>query len=166
MRVLPSNCLVAFFLSCSCWSQTDSAPLRTSLCDLYTHPEQFAGRMVEVRASLVGHHDPSIEYPASSRQDPCPAYMGILLEFPRDVTPQPPFHLETNAALKKYQEALKKPVRIEATLVGRFDPVFVWKNQRRQRVGEGPGFGKEHSADARIVLRSIADITTWYIPRR
>jgi hypothetical protein len=158
--------VAALLLSVSCWAQADSTPVKASLCDLYTHPEQFAGKMIEVRASLVGHRDPSVESPASSRQEPCSAYMGIVLEFPDKVAPRPPFDLERDAAFQKYQDALQKPMRIEATLVGRFDPVFVWKDKHRLRVGEGTGFGKKHSADARFVLRSMADVMTWYMPRR
>lgn len=158
--------VAALLLTVSCRAQADSAPLKASLCDLYTHPEQFAGKMIEVRAGIVGHRNPSIESPASSRQEPCSVYMGIVLEFPGDVTPKPPFDLERDAAFQKYQDALQKPMRIEATLVGRFDPVFVWKGQHRLRVGEGTGFGKKHSADARLVLRSMADVMTWYMPRR
>jgi hypothetical protein len=158
--------VAAFFLSASCWAQADSVPLTVRLCDLYTHPEQFAGKMIEVRASIVGRRDPSIEFPASSKQQPCSAYMSIALEFPSAVAPKPHFDLERDGAFQKYQEALQKPVRIEATLVGRFDPAFVWKDRHRFRVGEGPGFGKKHSSDARLVLRDMSDVVTWYMPRR
>jgi hypothetical protein len=57
-------------------------------------------------------------------------------------------------------------MRIEVTLEGRFDPAFVWKDQKRIRVGDGNGYGKNHAADARLVLRKMSDVETRYMPRR
>lgn len=163
----PSCCAaVALLFGVSCWAQPDSPPRKVELCELYTHPAEFAGKMVEVRATIVGRHEPSLESPASSRQAPCSAYMSIALEFPGDVTPRPAFDFAPGAPFQEYQEAIRRPTRIEATLVGRFDPVFVWKDQHRLRVGTGTGFGKKHSADARLVLRSMSDVVVWTIPRR
>jgi hypothetical protein len=92
--------------------------------------------------------------------------MTIAMELPHNVTPKPDFDLERDDSFKDYQNALKKPTRIEATLEGRFDPVFVWRNRQRVRVGEGKGYGKKHFADGRLVLHRMSDVVAWPIPHK
>jgi len=117
------------------------------------------GKMVEVRATIVGYRDPTVELPSFSRQEPCFAYLNIALEFPQNVSPRPPF-VERDASFRKYEEALQKPMRVEATLQARFDAVFVWKDRKRVRIAEGQGFGRKHAADARLVLQRMSDVIT------
>ena len=54
-------------------SENQRAAERVSLCDLAQHPEQYNGKMVEVRASVAGQ-DLSIDDPVMSdfraQQDP------------------------------------------------------------------------------------------------
>ena len=149
-------------------SGDEAVPLKVTVCDLYKEPQKYAGKMVEVRATIVGHREPTLEEPAFLRQERCSAsgYLIIALELPQSVRPKPDFDLERDSSFQKYEEALRKPNRIEATLEGRFDPVFVWQNQKRVRVGEGEGFGKKHSADARLVLRRMSQVEVRYMPRR
>ncbi len=146
--------------------------MKVSLCDLYMNPQQYVGKMVasarwlvEVRATIVGYRDPTVELPSFSRQEPCFAYLNIALEFPQNVSPRPPF-VERDASFRKYEEALQKPMRVEATLQARFDAVFVWKDRKRVRIAEGQGFGRKHAADARLVLQRMSDVITRNIPRR
>lgn len=80
--------------------------------------------------------------------------------------PKPNFDLERDSSFQKYEDARQKGMRIEATLEGRFDPVFSWKDRKRVRVGEGEGYGKKHSADARLVLYKMSDVDTRYLPRK
>jgi hypothetical protein len=147
------------------WGQPSPAPVKVSYCDLVTRPEQFAGKMVEVRATIVGYRAPSVEMPTFSPQEPCSAYLNIALEFPNDLASKP-FDPVRDATYQEYQQGLQKPMRIEATLEGRFELVFVWKDRKRVKFGEGRGFGKKHSADARLVLRRMSDVVTRYLPRR
>jgi hypothetical protein len=149
-------------------SGDEVVPLKVTVCDLYREPQKYAGKMIELRATIVGHGEPTLEEPAFSPQEGCSAagYMIIALEFPQNVRPKPGFHLEKDSSFQKYEEALRKPNRVEATLEGRFDPVFVWQNKKRVRVAEGEGFGKKHSADARLVLRRMSQVEVRYIPRR
>jgi len=92
--------------------------------------------------------------------------MTIGLEFPGNVKPNPQFDLIRDESFQKYAEALDKPMRIEATIEGRFDPVFIWRNHKRERVAEGKGYGKKHYEDARIVLQKMSDVVTKYMPRK
>jgi hypothetical protein len=57
-------------------------------------------------------------------------------------------------------------MRIEATIEGRFDPVFVWRNHTRERMAGGDGYGKNHNEDGRIVLQRMSDVVSKYVPRK
>jgi hypothetical protein len=141
-------------------------PVEVTLCELYQHPEQYQGRIISVRGTILGYKEIWIETPTSQRVPTRPAYMTILLDAPENIRPKPFFKLEKDEAYRQYENAQSKGMRIEATLEGRFDPVFTWKEQKRIRVGEGQGFGKKHRADARIALRRMSDLKTWVLPRR
>lgn len=160
------------FLLFSCYSKAQSGangePLKTTMCDLYKNPGAYAGRMIQVRATIMGFRAPELEQPSFLPQEPCsaPGYMRIALELPQGVQPRPPFDLIADASFEKYQAALRKPMRIEATLEGRFDPVFIWQNHKRIRISDGKGYGKNHFADGRLVLHKMSDVATWAIPRR
>jgi hypothetical protein len=168
-------CRITFCLTLSLWGtfalgrpENETTSLKVTMCDLYTTPQKYAGKMIEVRATIVGYQGPTLEPPAFAAPEPCAAsgYMKIALELPQTAKPKPDFELVQDESFKKYEEALQKPMRIEATLQGRFDPVFVWQNHKRVRVGEGQGYGKSHSADGRLLLRKIDDVVTRYMPRR
>lgn len=148
-------------------SQNGGAPLKVTMCDLYNDPQKYAGKMIEVRAT-IGNRDLRIERPTFTPQDPCAAsgYMAIGLELPQNVRPKPEFDLIRDESFQKYSEALQKPMRIEATLEGRFDPTFIWRNHKRERLGEGEGYGKKHAEDGRLVLHKLSDVMTKYIPRK
>ena len=138
-----------------------------TLCDLYQHPEQYAGQMVKVRAGSRGTlqienmlHD---SHPKS-----CSAYIRMLVEFPEQLNPVPGFELVRDDSYKKFVEALRSrdPIRVDATYEGRFDPAFVWREQKRIRVGHSDikGLGKKHDYDGRIVLRQVSDVWTALLP--
>lgn len=148
-------------------SQNGGTPVKVTICDLYTDPQKYAGKMIEVRAT-IGNRDLRIERPTFTPQDSCAAsgYMSIGLELPQNVRPKPDFDLIRDESFQKYAEALQKLVRVEATLEGRFDPTFIWRNHKRERVGEGDGYGKKHSEDGRLVLHKMSDVETKYIPRK
>ena len=89
-------------------AETDSVPLKVSVCDLYKSPEKYSGKIVEFRATVSGYRDPSVEQPAFTRQEPCSGYMSIALEFPQNVQPKPAFDLERDSAFQKYEDAVQK----------------------------------------------------------
>ncbi len=92
--------------------------------------------------------------------------MALIAELPDNVRPKPAFSLEPNASFTEFQGALNKHVALFATLEGRFDPVFVWREKKHIRVGEGDGFGKKHRYDGRLVLRRISDVKTIFLAYR
>ena len=162
-------CVLMFFGSVDrAQPRSETEPLKTTMCDLYKDPQMYAGKVIEVRATIVGYRAPEITQPAFLPQEPCLAsgYMRIALELPQNVQPKPAFDLVSDESFQKYQAALQKPMRVEATLEGRFDPAFIWENHKRVRIGEGKGYGKNHSADGRLVLRKMSDVSTRYMPRR
>jgi hypothetical protein len=161
---------VLFLASCTfCWGQDAANPVETTLCDLYQHAEQYAGKMIKVRGGSVGElriedllHD--------SHAEPCPAYIRIVVVFPDQVQPAPGFQLVRDESYEKLEEALhyKGPIHIDASYEGRFDAAFVWRDHKRIRVsqGEDKGYGKKHEYDARIVLRQVSDVWAKPLPRK
>jgi hypothetical protein len=152
-----------------CRGQEDTKPIKTTLCNLYQHPDQFQGRLVKVRGGSVSslwiedilHDSPS---------EPCPAYLRIVVEYPDKLNPTPSFQLVRDESFRKLQEALNYggPMRIDATYAGRFDVAFVWRDQKRINVGPGPGkgYGKKGEYDGRIVLNQVYDVWARPLPRR
>jgi hypothetical protein len=143
----------------------ETTPTKVTICDLCTNPEAYAGRMIQLRATILGHPNPSLDEPSFTRQDPCGAYLGIALEFPENVDPKPAFTVARDSAFQQYQHAVEDGLRIEATLEGRLDLVVGWKDGRRGRVGSGQGFGKGRKQDARLVLRKLSEVATRSLPR-
>jgi hypothetical protein len=135
------------------------------MCDLFEHPEQYAGKMVAVSAGLTGY-DLSLD--DLSNQKPCAAYMRVHLELPHDVRPKPSFGLIRDEMLNTFFDALHKGMNVVATYEGRFDPVFVWRDRKRIRVSqdEDNGFGKKHQYDARLILQRISDVVARPVPRK
>jgi len=168
--VWKSLCLVVVLLSSLARAQSQSAgaPLKVTICDLYNEPQKYKGKMIEVRATITGYRNPKLEQPAFAPQEPCGAsgYMTIGLELPQNVRPRPEFDLIRDESFQKYAEALQESMRIEATLRGRFDPTFIWRNRKRERVGEGEGYGKNHADDGRLVLYKMSDVKTKDLARK
>lgn len=139
--------------------------VRVTFCDLYSKPQKYAGKMVEVRALLYGRRDPVLE-PLAPQNESCPGYMTIGLTFPQDVKPQPNFKVLKDESFRAFEHAWQQGMRVGATFEGRFDPVFVWRDHKRVRVGEGQGFRRKHLDDGRIVLRRVSDVTPHAVPSK
>lgn len=147
-----------------CYGQ-NGAPLKVAMCELYEHPEQYAGKLVVVRASVMGS---DLALDDFSSQKPCPAYMRLHLEFPKDVKPAPGFDVTHNEAYDELFQKMRQGMSVEATYEGRFDPAFVWREHKRVRVGEstGQGYGKKSRYDGRIVLQEVSDVVAHSMPRK
>jgi hypothetical protein len=168
--VKSANCC-AVLLSCValCCGQAAPQPVGATLCDLYQRPEEYAGKVVKVRGASVG--DLRIESTLhDSSAKPCSAYMRLIVVFPDQVKPAPAFQLIRDESYEKLDQALRspEPVHIDATYEGRFDPVFVWRDHKRIRVGQGHAKSHwiKHQYDGRIVLRQVSDVWTMRPPHR
>jgi hypothetical protein len=162
-------CLLVLTGSELCSGQKSVNPVEASLCDLFQNPEQYAGKMIKVRAGSVGdlHIEDTLH---DSQAEPCPAYMRIIVVFPYQVKPAPAFQLVQDDSYKNLSEALRsqRPIHIDATYEGRFDAVFVWRDHKRIRIVQGnqTGYGKRHEYDGRIVLHQVSDIWAMPLPAR
>ena len=145
--------------------ETRDTPLKVTMCQLYEHPEQYAGKMVEVRANVSGN---DLGLDDFSNQKSCSVYMKLHLELPQKTTPAAGFDMVQGDAYNELLEKLHRGMNVIATYEGRFDPLFVWRDQKRVRVGEGSdkGYGKNHRYDGRIVLRKVSDVLARSVPRR
>lgn len=163
-------CFILLAASCVvCWGQGSASPVVATLCALYQHPEQYAGKMVKVRGGSVGklHIEDTLH---DSHAELCSAYMRIIVVFPDQLRPTPSFQLVRDESYRKLWDALhySNPIHIDATYEGRFDPVFVWRDHKRTRVGQGDekGYGERHEYDGRIVLHRVSDVWVQPLPRR
>jgi hypothetical protein len=152
-----------------CCGQSAGQPIEATLCDLYQHPEQYAGKIIKVRGGSVGDlHIEDIMH--DSHAEPCSAHMRIVVVFPDQVRPAPGYQLVQDESYKELVEALHRPgpIHIDATYEGRFDAAFAWRDHERIRVGEyaGKGYGKKHEYDGRIVLHQVYDVWAKLVPRR
>jgi hypothetical protein len=169
--IMRMTCACVLLLeSCGFGLGEDTAkPLAATLCDLYQHPEEYAGKMIRVRGGSVGDlridnilHD--------SKAETCPAYMHLVVVFPDQIKPAPAFQLVRDESYKSLEEALhaRGPIHIDATYEGRFDAAFVWRDHKRVRVSQGDvnGYGKKNEYDGRIVLHQVSDVWTMLLPRK
>jgi hypothetical protein len=144
------------------------AAVPVTMCDLYSNPQRYLGKMVKLRATIAGYKDPTLEQPSFSPQQQCPAgsYMIIAFELPKRVDSKAGLGVVENLSFTKYRDAIRRGDKVEATIEGIFNAAFVWENQKRIRIGEGNGYGKNHSADGNLVLHEISDVSTRPRPRK
>ena len=144
-----------------CYGQMDT-PLKATMCELYEHPEQYAGKMVMVRASVAGN-DLWID---DFEQKACPSWMQVVVVFPERIKPEPGFNLVRDDSLTKLLDGVREGKGVEAMFEGRFDAAFVWRNHKKIAVGTDAGYGKKNRYGGRIVLREVSDVLARPKPRR
>jgi hypothetical protein len=152
-------------LSGLCCGQNTTKPIEVALCELYQHPEQYAGKMVKVHAgSVSGLSIENLRHDAPAER--CSAFMTLIVVFPNQVKPPPSFRIVQDESYKKLVESLQYPgpIHIDATYEGRFDLLFVWRDHKRISVRDGveKGYGKKYEYDGRIVLHQVSEV--WAMP--
>jgi hypothetical protein len=165
MKLVPSCAWISIvILTCCAFSlaQPGAQPIETTLCELYQHPDQYAGKMVRVRGTIAGN-DMWID---TFTEKPCPSWMSIVVVFPDQVKPAPDFALVKDDSFKKFEEAMyhPRPIHIEATFEGRFDSTVTMENGKRIKTGKG--YGKKHQHNGRIVLHQVSDVTARPLGRK
>jgi hypothetical protein len=162
---LAFSCAFLFADCAVCWGQNGANLVDATLCDLYQHPDQYAGKMVKVRGTVAGN-DLWID---AFTEKPCPTYMRIIVVFPAQLKTSPGFDLVRDQSFKEFENAVyhPRPIGIEATFEGRFDAAFYWRDHKRIPVGQGElkGYGKKHDYDGQIVLLRVLDVVTKPVPR-
>jgi len=162
-------CLLLVFggAASSGWCENESVARKATLCELAQHPEEYIGKMVEVRASVAGNDlwiDDFEQKPA------CSSWMGVIVVLPEQVKPRADFDAVRDDSFSRLFDELRKGKNVQATFEGRFEAVYTWTNQKRIRIGEGKekskGFGKKGQYGGRIVLHRVFDILARPVPRR
>jgi hypothetical protein len=162
-------CLLLVISPLVCRGQVENEPVavKATLCDLAQHPEQYIGKMVEVRASVAGNDlwiDDFEQKPA------CPSWMGVILMLPEQMKPKVDFEVVRDEPFNQLFVDLRKGMNVLATFEGRFEAVYTWRNQKQIWIGEGKekskGFGKKGQRGGRIVLHRVSDILARPVPRK
>jgi hypothetical protein len=151
-----------------CLGRDDTQPVEAILCDVYQHPEQYAGKMVKVRAAVIGIAFRDDLWIDDFGEKSCPAYMRVILVLPEHVKPAPQFELVRDRSFKDFEDALHNGKRVEATFEGRLDASFHWRDKKRIAVADSQakGFGKKHGFDGRVVLHQVSDIVARTVPSK
>jgi hypothetical protein len=170
MMVSSRFCLVLFFLHgmlSGAQSENERAPVKTTLCELAQHPEQYIGKMVKVRASVAGNDlwiDDFEQAPA------CTCWMGVIVVLPEQVKPKPHFDAVRDDSFNQLFADRHKSMNVRANFEGRFDAVYTWRNRKRIWIGESTekqkGFGKKGQYGGRIVLYRVSDVLARPVPHR
>jgi len=134
------------------------AVTETTLCALYESPARYAGNFVRVRARVIGVDLKDLGIDDVSACSAPTAYMFMLAELPDNVRPKPSFSLEPNASFSEFRDALHKHVALLATLEGRFDPVFVWKERSTSELGRATALERSTATTAGL---SYGRSLTW-----
>jgi hypothetical protein len=144
-----------------CWGQAGK-PVEATLCDLYQHPDEYAGKMVSVRGTIAGN-DMWID---AFTEKPCSSWMSIVVVFPEEVKPAPGFDLIKDDSFSKFEDAMNhsRPIHIEATFEGRFESVVAVRDGKRVTVGKG--YGRKHEHNGRIVLHRVFDVAVRPLGRK
>jgi len=129
-------------------AQSSEPPVqKTTLCDLYQHPEEYAGKIVQVHAHVSGK-DLWID---DFQKEACPAWTNVIAMYPDQVQPPPGFSFVQDESFAKFQYAFRRRMNVEATFEGRFDVAFVWRDHKRVSVaGSDKGYGKKRKYGAQI----------------
>lgn len=165
MRLITSWLFTSAFLMSFCtfsWRQGGTQPIEITLCDLYQHPDQYAGKMVKVRGTIAGN-DMWID---AFTEKPCSSSMSVVVVFPNQVKPAPDFDLVKDDSFTKFENAMyhARPIHIDATFEGRFDSVITVQDGKRTTVGKR--YGKKHEHDGRIVLYRVSDVVARPLGRK
>jgi hypothetical protein len=162
VRSIGVSFLIPFLAGSCAWSENDSVVTKTTLCELAQFPNQYTGKMVEVRANVSGS-----ELWITDLKE-CPSFMGVILVMSYQVKPRPSFETMRDDMFNRVFEELGKGKWVVATFEGRFDGVYTWKNQKQIWISEGKekftGFGRNGLAGGRIILRRISDILALPLP--
>lgn len=168
MTALIKHIVIALTLICLPRAGDDRSSLAAKhviMCDLFKYPEKFSGTMVTVDVYIAGK-DLYIDDFAPG--PPCSSYMRVHLEMPEKVKPSPSFHADSPRSLADLRSSLDKGYRAFATITGRFDAAYFWRDHKRNRVPGGyeRGFGPHDSYDGRIIVKSIDDVRLMTSPGR
>jgi hypothetical protein len=137
--------------------QSDTSAADVTMCDLYRNPKQYAGKMVQFRASVVRWDVKHFWLDDFAPPQGCEAYMRVATVFPNDVRPKVSFQFVRNDSWREFVVQIKLK-DVEAAFVGLFEPYFVSREHKRVRVTDDPAFKKQNSYDVRLVLVSISNV--------
>jgi len=147
--------------------QSQPAAQKVSLCELAEHPEQYNGKMVEVRASVTGQ---DLSIGDFEQKTPCSSWMSVVVVLPDQVTPKPTFDVIRDDTFNRLFEGLHNGMNVQATFRGRFEAVYTWTNHKQVWIDDaqekGKGFGKKGQYGGRIVLHSLSDVLARPVPRK
>jgi len=149
----------------------DTEPRVCASHELFERQEQYAGKMIKVRAGTAGAQLWISNAIFGGPVKTCSAWLDIVVLFPWQVTPHPDFDVVRDASFAKFKDAINTgKTRIDATYEGRFEILHVVRDGKRINVMTGKEEpkrrGKRGWYDARIVLHQVSDVDAMRLPRK
>ena len=144
-------------------SRPPDEPIRTTMCDLYSHPDQYVGKMVAVRAGVK-----AADLWMWDLTGECASWMNVMVSLPQQTQPPSDVLLIRDLAFQKLFDSLHAGMNVQATFEGRFEAVFTWHDKTRITIGNPSqrGFGKRHQYDGRLILSRVSDVTARPAPAK
>ncbi len=130
-----------------------NAPLKVELCTLTERPEQFDGRLVDVRARFTNLKDREWAI-----DDVC--FRPVLIVLRSDLRSLPELDPSKAPILSVLTKSLNEPVVVFANFIGRFE----WSGSARPS-RRAESFGRSRST-MRLVLRDVTDVQRIVVPQR
>lgn len=156
--------LILFHIPGFCQAEGKSEFIKTTLCELAEKPDQYIGKMVQVRAFVIG----SDEIWLRDAQT-CTCYMGIIAVLTDDTKPRPDFVTKKDESFKKFIDDLNRGMNVLATFEGRFEAVYTFQDKQQIWINgsknKKKGFGKKGEYGGRIILHRISDVLSRPVPR-
>ena len=148
-------------------SERASSAVKVNLCELAQHAEEYAGKLVEVRASVAGN---DLWIDDFEQRPKCPSWMGVIDVLPEEVKPKVAIDAVRDDSFNEFFADLRKGMNVQATFEGRFDAVYTWTNQKRVWVAganeKTPAFGKKGQYGGRLILHRVSQVLARPVPRR
>jgi hypothetical protein len=157
--------LILFRTPGFCQDDGKSEPIKVTLCELAEKPDQYIGKMVQVRASVMGNDLWIEDFEAKST---CSSWMGIVVVLTNDIRPKPDFDTLIDENLKKFFDDFHKGMDVSVNFEGQFEAVYTWRDKKQIWINESKnkkkGFGKKGDYGGRIILHRISDVLSRPIP--
>jgi hypothetical protein len=169
MKITVQFCLLTLVIAQAlgfCQAERDNMPIKATLCELAKNPEQYIGKMVEVKASVAGN---DLWIDDFENKSTCGCWMGVIVVLTEKTKPNPDFDTVKDESFKRLFEDLRAGMDVQATFEGRFEAIYTWQNQKQICLSNAgkqqKGFGNKGQYGGRIILHRVSDIVSRRRPR-
>jgi hypothetical protein len=130
-------------------------PAKVEVCALTERPSDYDGQNVDVRARLT-----ELKHGEWALDGPC--FRPILVVLRADSSTSPEFSRDRASVLDAVAGYWRRGEFVEANFIGRFE----WSGSATSRSSKRPALFGRSQVTTRLVLKNIADVRHFKIPKR